>query len=76
MFLKTLTLKGFKSFADTTSLEFEPGVTVVVGGSTGALMAALDSWRAHAARSARHPERVPVELSQRGSDLTISPAAC
>ena len=31
MFLKTLTLKGFKSFADATSLELEPGVTVVVG---------------------------------------------
>ena len=25
MFLKTLTLKGFKSFADTTNLELEPG---------------------------------------------------
>jgi len=31
MFLKALTIKGFKSFADTTTLEFEPGVTVVVG---------------------------------------------
>ena len=31
MFLKTLTLKGFKSFADATSLDLEPGVTVVVG---------------------------------------------
>ena len=31
MFLKALTLKGFKSFADNTILEFEPGVTVVVG---------------------------------------------
>ena len=31
MFLKTLTLKGFKSFADTTELHLEPGVTVVVG---------------------------------------------
>ena len=31
MFLKTLTLKGFKSFADSTSLRMEPGVTVVVG---------------------------------------------
>jgi len=31
VFLKSLTLKGFKSFAEPTTLEFEPGVTVVVG---------------------------------------------
>jgi chromosome segregation protein len=31
MFLRSLTLKGFKSFADTTTLTCEPGVTVVVG---------------------------------------------
>ncbi|MYG93716.1 MAG: AAA family ATPase [Acidimicrobiia bacterium] len=31
VFLKALTLKGFKSFADPTTLVFEPGVTVIVG---------------------------------------------
>lgn len=31
MYLKTLTLRGFKSFASATTLEFEPGVTCVVG---------------------------------------------
>lgn len=31
MYLKSLTLKGFKSFADRSRLELEPGVTVVVG---------------------------------------------
>ena len=31
MHLKSLTLKGFKSFPDRTKLDFGPGVSVVVG---------------------------------------------
>ncbi len=31
MYLKSLTMKGFKSFADSVDLQLEPGVTVVVG---------------------------------------------
>ena len=31
MFLRSLTLRGFKSFADRTTLEFTPGISVIVG---------------------------------------------
>lgn len=31
MYLKTLTVRGFKSFASATTFQFEPGVTAVVG---------------------------------------------
>src|SRR5262245_28639359 len=46
MFLRSLTLKGFKSFADATTLTYEPGVSVVVGpnGSGKANVVAAIAW--------------------------------
>ena len=31
MFLRSIAIRGFKSFADKTVLEFSPGVSVIVG---------------------------------------------
>ena len=31
MYFKSLVMQGFKSFADETKLEFEPGLTAIVG---------------------------------------------
>ena len=31
MFLRSLSVRGFKSFAEKTSLDFAPGISVIVG---------------------------------------------
>src|SRR6266480_6399070 len=46
MFLRSLTTRGFKSFADRTTLEFTPGISVIVGpnGSGKSNIADAISW--------------------------------
>ncbi|MEO6121630.1 MAG: AAA family ATPase, partial [Acidimicrobiales bacterium] len=74
MFLKSLTLKGFKSFADATTLELEPGVTVVVGpnGSGKSNIVAAVAWVLGAQgprtmRSARMDDVIFAGSSQRAA---------
>src|ERR671918_421511 len=84
MFLKALTLKGFKSFAESTTLEMQPGVTVVVGPNGSGKSNVVDAigWVLGAqapsargggglARAARAP---PARPSRGGGGATPPPA--
>src|SRR3954470_2476597 len=78
MFLKSLTLKGFKSFAENTSLEFEPGVTVVVGpnGSGKSNLVDAVAWvlGAQGARSLRGTKMDDVIFAGSGNKAQLGRA--
>ena len=77
MFLRSLGMKGFKSFADPTVLEFEPGVTVVVGPNGSGKSNVVDAvtWvlGAQGPRSLRSATMADVIFA--GSSTTARPSA-
>src|SRR5437764_13693739 len=78
MFLKSLTLKGFKSFAEHTSLDFEPGVTIVVGpnGSGKSNLVDAVAWvlGAQGARSLRGTKMDDVIFAGSGNKTALGRA--
>ncbi len=88
MFLRSLSIRGFKSFADKTVLEFTPGVSVIVGpnGSGKSNLVDAISWvlgeqgpRAlrggqMAQRQHRQPQAVGGDLAHAGSRMTMTTA--
>src|SRR5437868_2685594 len=78
MFLKSLTLKGFKSFADHTTLDFEPGVTIVVGpnGSGKSNLVDAVAWvlGAQGARSLRGTKMDDVIFAGSGNRAALGRA--
>ena len=74
MRLQKLQLRGFKTFADRTELEFQPGVTAIVGPNgtgksnlTDAMLWVLGEQSARAVRSQKWEDVIFAGSDQRAS---------
>ena len=71
MHLKSLTVRGFKSFASATTFDFEPGVTAVVDPHGNSMSIWYDTETNHYARNRTDAARTATDDGEIENDFVL-----